>query len=56
LDGPPFSIEGEGSYNILSRLSIFFFDSLDLMEDRMALGIQREKAIRIPTPADPKRV
>jgi hypothetical protein len=51
-----FSIEGDGPYNIFSRFSILFFNSLDLMEERMALGIQRDKMIRIPIPVDPKRV
>jgi hypothetical protein len=55
LDGSPFSREGDGPYSIFSKFSIFFLDSLDLMEDRMALGIHRNKIIRIPTPADPKR-
>jgi hypothetical protein len=51
-----FWIEGDGPYNIFSRLSIFFFNSLDLMEDRMALGNQRDRMIRIPIPVDPKRI
>jgi hypothetical protein len=45
-----------GLYNIVSRFLISRFNSLDRMEVLMALGVQKKRVIRIPTPIEPRRV
>jgi hypothetical protein len=51
-----FSMAGDGPYNIFSRFSSLFLNSLDRMEFLIALGTQRKRVTSTPTPTEPRIV